>query len=281
MASRILKLAVMAALVATVAGSAPADTNATSLDLNIAVDGVVVPFARCFISSLRTFASQVLKSEVLLTLAPSPRHTARPRATPRGRHRRRRGRTPSRQSSEQCSTRPAPRPRSTWPCQRPGGRHRRRPRLRCHGLSPPGGEEHDEEEGSRSAHPEHPVVSVTNPLLRLGRRVNPVQPERSVARGARAARGAKHARGRHRAVEPPLRRQVAPRPHHEVTKHDQGGDPPEERRPGRHHLRVGRRIRVGRRRQGSSCREHTKQTSRAFKRTRRCPRERERAQQGP
>ena len=51
MASRILKLAVVAALVATAAGSTSADSNATSLDVNITLDGEVVPFARCFITA--------------------------------------------------------------------------------------------------------------------------------------------------------------------------------------------------------------------------------------
>ena len=51
MASRILRLAVAPALAATAAGSAPADSNGTSLDFNITVDGEVVPFARCFITT--------------------------------------------------------------------------------------------------------------------------------------------------------------------------------------------------------------------------------------
>ena len=51
MASRILRLAVVVALAATAAGSAPADSNGTSLDFNITVDGEVVPFVRCFITT--------------------------------------------------------------------------------------------------------------------------------------------------------------------------------------------------------------------------------------
>ena len=53
MASRILKLAAVAVLVTSVAGSSPADTNGTSLlslDVNITVDGEAVPFARCYIT---------------------------------------------------------------------------------------------------------------------------------------------------------------------------------------------------------------------------------------
>ena len=51
MASRIMKLAAVAVLVGTAAGSAPADWNGTSLDVNITVDGELVPFARCFITA--------------------------------------------------------------------------------------------------------------------------------------------------------------------------------------------------------------------------------------
>ena len=51
MASRIQKLAVVAVLVSTAAGSAPADGNVTSPDVNITDDGELVPFARCFITA--------------------------------------------------------------------------------------------------------------------------------------------------------------------------------------------------------------------------------------
>ena len=51
MASRIMKLAAVAVLVGTAAGSAPADWNGTSLDVNITVDGELVPFARCYITA--------------------------------------------------------------------------------------------------------------------------------------------------------------------------------------------------------------------------------------
>ena len=51
MASRILKLAVVAVPISTAAGSARADGNAISPDVNITDDGELVPFARCFITA--------------------------------------------------------------------------------------------------------------------------------------------------------------------------------------------------------------------------------------
>ena len=51
MASRIMKLAVVAVPVSRAARSAPADGSATSLDVDINDDGNLVSFARCFITA--------------------------------------------------------------------------------------------------------------------------------------------------------------------------------------------------------------------------------------